>query len=332
VPDRPEDLIARIGVRATVNPNHFNVAGIIFTYQCTAACRHCLFACRPDRPHVVMPKADCVSYLRFLYRLPRVIHIAGGDCFIFYDELLDLCREAQAQGVPPHFIETNGAWCTSDDIVERRFSELSEAGVKGMFFSADPYHQEFIPAERVKRGAQIAERIFGEPNTLGAAARVDDASKFEGVASNDDALRARVRAAPPRFMVGNAYKYLAHYLDRKPIESFESARCEEQFDIDRVWEMHFDPYGNVQTNCGVVLGNAQRTSPEDILDQARVSGNPVVRTIQEAGPVGLLREAIDRGLKPRDGYGHKCELCCHARSFLRPDYPDILCPDEVYDL
>lgn len=330
--ERPEEMIGRVGVRATVDPQHFNVAGIIFTYQCSIACRHCLFACRPDRPHVVMPREDCLDYLRFFYRLPRVIHIAGGDCFIFYDEMLDVCREAQRQGAPPHFIETNSAWCTADDIVERRFSDLRDAGVMGMYFSADPYHQEFVPAARVQRGFRIATEVFGEPNVLGAMGTIPDAGRLEGIAQDDDALREKVRSGPPGYMVGNAYKYLAKYLDKKPLETFEAVRCAERFDPDHVWEYHFDPYGNLQTNCGVVLGNAKRTPLDTIADPDRVSANPIVKILSESGPLGLLQHAVDKGLEPRDGYGQKCEMCFHARSFLRPHYPQILCPDEVYDV
>ena len=183
--ERPEEMIQRVGVRAAANREHFNVAGIIFTYQCSIACRHCLFACRPARPHVAMSKEDCLEYLHFFYRLPRVIHLAGGDCFIFYDHL---------------------------------------------------------------------------------------------------------------------------------------------------WEFHLDPYGNLQTNCGVVLGNAKRTPLAEIVDPNRISANPIVRILADRGPLGLLEHAAEKGLEPRDGCGQKCEVCFHARSFLRPHYPEILCPDEVYDI
>jgi hypothetical protein len=131
-------------------------------------------------------------------------------------------------------------------------------------------------------------------------------------------------------MAGNAYKYLAGYLDPQPLEAFETVRCERLFDLAKVWEFHFDPYGSLQTNCGVVLGNTHNAKPLELLDQDRVSANPVVKILSESGPVGLLRLAVEHGLTPRDGYVHKCEVCFHARSFLRPHYPRILCPDEIY--
>jgi len=330
--ERPEAFIAREGVRAAVSRDRFSVAGIIFTYQCSIACRHCLFACRPKRPRVVMDTDDCVRYIEFYYTQPRVIHMAGGDCFLYYRNMLEVCREAQRQGTPVHFVESNSAFCTNDDLVRRRFTELRDAGVMGMFLSADVFHQEFVPAERVLRARRIATEVWGEANVLGSALSTQDPTEFEGIARDESALREHVRSRGAGRATGNSFKYLAQYLDRQPVDAFGQARCRESFDLDRMWEYHLDPYGNVQTNCGIVLGNAQRESLGEIFDQSRVWANPIVKTVSEDGPVALLHEAVERGLEARDGYVQKCELCFHARRFLRPHYPDILCPDEVYDI
>ena len=318
------------GLRWCVNPQRFNVAGIIWTYQCTIACRHCLFACRPERPHVVMRQEHCLSYLRAFHRFPRVIHLAGGECTIFYDEMLELCRAAQREGVSPHFIESNSSWCVDDAIAERRFGELRDAGILGVLLSCDPYHQEFVPAERVRRSHRIATEIFGEANVIGRAPDAASDAELEHMAEDDAALRDHARRHPPEWMTGNAYRCLAGYLDPMPLEAFDEVRCGHLFDIDRTWEFHFDPYGNLQTNCGIVLGNTRRTPPLALLTQANLSSNPIVQVVCEAGPVGLMRMAIERGLTPRAGYAAKCELCYHARLHLRPHFPDILCPDEVY--
>ena len=324
------DELRRLGLRRAVDPRRFNVAGIIWTYQCTIACRHCLFACGPARPRVVMRKDDCLAVLRAFHRHPRVIHVAGGECTLFYGELLELCRAAQLQGIPPHFIESNASWAVSDEIVRGRLTELRDAGLLGVLLSADPYHQEFVPAERVRRAARIAGRVFGEENVLGYEACVSRSAAFEGVAHDEAALREHVRTHPPGWMTGNAYRHLARWLDRRPLEAFADARCSEQFDLDRTWEFHFDPYGNLQTNCGIVLGNTRDGPPLELLAQERFSANPIVQILTEAGPVGLLRRAQERGLRPRDGYAHKCELCYHARLHLRRHYPSILCPEEIY--
>ncbi len=330
--ERPEDFIKREGLRAAVNPDVFNVAGIIWTYQCSIACKHCLFACRPNRPRVVMERHACIEYLRVFYELPRVIHIAGGDCLLFYDAMLDMWREAQRQGIPPHFVECNSHFCKDDAITEQRFRELEDAGCLGILLSVDPYHQEFVPAERVQRAFRIGGEVWGDRNVIGNREWAAKAHELEGLTQDEAALREHVRKGAPRWVVGNAYKYLRQHLDTKPVDAFAHERCQEQFDAEKTWEFHFDPYGNVQTNCGIVVGNTRRTPPAEILTQAHISANPIVQTVRDRGPVALLQEAVAKGLEPREGYACKCELCFHARLHLRPHYPDILCPDEVYEI
>lgn len=83
------------------------VAAILYTYQCTIACRHCCFASGRNRPPIRMTTPQAPAHLRSLHRLGRVIHIAGGECMIFWDDLQKLLACAQSEGVQPHFIETN---------------------------------------------------------------------------------------------------------------------------------------------------------------------------------------------------------------------------------
>ncbi len=60
--------------------NECQVAGILYTYRCTIACRHCCFGGSTARPDVRMTTAQVVRHLRSLHALGRVVHIAGGEC------------------------------------------------------------------------------------------------------------------------------------------------------------------------------------------------------------------------------------------------------------
>ena len=46
--------------------------------------------------------------------------------------------------------------------VKERLSLLRDAGVQGMYFSVDAFHQEFVRAECVCRGIRFAREIFGD--------------------------------------------------------------------------------------------------------------------------------------------------------------------------
>jgi hypothetical protein len=55
------------------------VAGILYTYRCTIACRHCCFGGSLARPDVRMTTARVVRHLRSPHELGRVVHVAGGE-------------------------------------------------------------------------------------------------------------------------------------------------------------------------------------------------------------------------------------------------------------
>lgn len=52
------------------------VAGVLFTYRCSIACKHCCFGCEQTRPDVVMTPAQCVQALRLLHETGRVVRAA----------------------------------------------------------------------------------------------------------------------------------------------------------------------------------------------------------------------------------------------------------------
>jgi hypothetical protein len=58
--------------------------------------------------------------------------------------------------------------------------------------------------------------------------------------------------------------------------------------------------------------------------------HPIVRPLLEGGPHALGRFAAARGLELAPGYVDACHLCYRAREFLRPEFPDLLAPDEMY--
>lgn len=306
-------------------------AGIILTYKCSIACRHCCFACSPNKPDVFISKDDAVEYLREFWQLDRVIHIAGGEPFTFYERLLEIVQEASRLGVPPHFVETNASWCVSDELTEKRYQELKSAGLLGIYISADMYHQEFVPSDRVRRGIRIALEIFGSENVAAASADSDFEALAE-ITTDEERLRERVLSGPP-VLVGRAARSLAHYLDKRPIQELDlhSPWGTYRTSWDFNWEIHVDPYGNVQTNCGVVLFNAQKHPlAAYFLSGKFKEDNPIAKVLCEQGVWGLLKLAEEHGYQRKDSYYQKCYFCFELRSFLRPHFPEFLAPAEIY--
>ena len=107
--------------------------------------------------------------------------------------------------------------------------------------------------------------------------------------------------------------------------------CSLELD-ERIWEVHVDPYGNIQTNCGVILGTvAAAGSVRNALAWGGRHPNPLVSILLAEGPFGLAAYA-------REHYGYtlperavsRCSFCYEVRRFLRRFHPDTFGPAEVY--
>ena len=74
--------------------------GIMANYQCTAACRHCLYACSPERSGGYISKAVAEEISSLLRKGGcRAVHIGGGEPFLDFDGLLELVQTVTSAGI-----------------------------------------------------------------------------------------------------------------------------------------------------------------------------------------------------------------------------------------
>jgi hypothetical protein len=331
-----KQVIEEEGVAAAIGKKH--VASVLFTYRCTLACKHCCFNSSPRKPPVFTPLEDALEYLKQLHTTDRVIHIAGGEAMMFFPQLLSICREAGRLGVAPHFIETNATFAVNDEITRDRLSKLKDAGVLGLLISADPFHQLHCPPERYLRCYKIAVEIFGRENVAAGDFDLETLRSFASIARNPERFRDYVLRHPP-MLVGRAGNELASLFPDRPIHELLDGMwhggegrpdCSLEFHPDTMWEIHIDPYGNIQTCCGIILGNAKETPLPQLMQTGFLGRSPIIDAVFFEGPTGLLKMAVERGYTPKPGYPQKCGLCWEVRKFLRPYFPEVLGPDEVY--
>jgi hypothetical protein len=68
------------------------------------------------------------------------------------------------------------------------------------------------------------------------------------------------------------------------------------------------------------------------MERGPASANVIARTLADGGPRALAALAQARhGFVAPDRAVSKCDLCYTVRRFLRPFYPDILGPAQVYE-
>ena len=302
--------------------------GILVTYRCNIACRHCYINCGPDRSGVMgLDLAERVlCQLKELGLRGSEAHLGGGEPFIYFDRVVEILEiAARLDMTPLSWVETNCFWCTSDEIVRERLTILKKAGVSRIWLSTDPYHQEYVPLEHVRKAQRLGVEIFGEK-----AVTVRRQHYFESPEIWND-MAAYVNSTPPMLM-GRAYKHLRGYLPRKPLEVIAREQCTDQINPKELQELHINPDGSVMaSNCsGVILGDAGRRSLAVLCGGDDWRQNDILRTLADKGPAGLLGMAPD--FKPKETYAQKCELCWEVRSYLAEAYPDTLAPTECYSL
>ena len=320
----------------------YGVAGLLFTYRCSIACQHCLFGCSTDKPDVAMTPAQCADALAMLHETNRAVHVAGGEAMMYWERLAKGLALAHEEGNAPHFIETNCSFATNGQIVRERLEFLASHGVLGLLASADPFHQEWVPPERFILVRRLAREIFGEANFWGPTQSDEEIMHLQSFARDLNRLREYVNRREI-VMVGSAFRELPRYREhfdprdeRVPRMGHRGPRknksCLDEFRAETIWEFHIDPYGNIQTNCGMILGRVGETTPACVLARGPENANEFTRTVCESGPIGLAELATkEYGFVWPESISQDCELCFLARRHLRQFHPQVFGPAEIYD-
>ena len=302
------------------------------TYRCSAACRHCLVMAAPDQDGARVSVEAAVQYGLDFAALGRAVLIAGGEALLHFHHIVRMARALKAAGVPVAFVESNGSWCTSDAQTLRRLSLLRDAGVQGMYFSVDCFHQEFVPAARVYRGIRLSWELFGRDNVLPSELAPEQAEAAERAAH--DVESRRQAAASHVHFIGRAALDLAPLVPSVPLGELLAQNCATDLDIDQLHEIQVDPYGFVRPDwCpGVNLGNTHRSRLVDLCRTEHVRRTPLLSEIAARGPVALLPLAERFGIAPRPEYASKCHLCFDLRRQLVEHMPLEFGPRQVYEV
>ncbi|OHB80385.1 MAG: hypothetical protein A2Z25_17055 [Planctomycetes bacterium RBG_16_55_9] len=144
-------------------------AGLLLTYKCNCACEFCYYNCGPDKGGL-MPVETTVEAWQSLKALAgdaAKIHLTGGEAFLYWDHLQEVLRRAQGEKLGKvDLIETNGFWATSERIIRERLKRLDELGTVRLKISTDPFHQEYVDTEPLRRLTAIATEVLGPDRVL----------------------------------------------------------------------------------------------------------------------------------------------------------------------
>jgi hypothetical protein len=294
-----------------------NLVGLhlLLTYQCLFECDHCFVWGSPFQSGTMTLEA-IRSILDQAEELGTVqsIYFEGGEPFLYYPIMLKGVQLASERGFQIGIV-TNSYWATSEqDAVE--WLKPLKGLIQDLSISSDLYHYDEDLSQQARNARAAAERL-GLPIGVISIAQPEakDAAASEGMLPlGESEVMYR----------GRATQTLVDKADPKPWETFQECPHEDFREPGRV---HLDPIGNLHICQGVSMGNLFQTPLRKICETYDPDSHPMIGPLLRGGPAGLVRHF---NLPHEARYADACHLCYHARILLRDQFPEILCPDQMY--
>jgi len=272
----------------------------------------------------------------------RSVHIGGGEPFVNFGGLLEVCESARDNMVSVDYIETNASWYTDDADAAAKLKLLRGAGVDCLLISLDPFHNEFIPYAKVKNLLRCCEK-----NNFGTFLWQ---SKFERVVRRFDENKTHaleeytekhgadfVKSVADAYGIGyngRALRILEEHgggrgAKKQPAEYFlnEPDRCAGR--LGSLHHFHVDLNGDfIPPGC---VG-----FKADIFDLCGggLDGQdyPNFLAVTEGGFGALYERAESRGFTPDSGgYVSKCALCFGVKKYIsEKDSPRDVGPEGFF--
>lgn len=299
------------------------------------------------------------------------LHLTGGEPFGHWPRLAGVAKAAFEAGLsspggpgPLDKVETNAFWATDAAVVRDRLRELDRWGMRKLAISADPYHQQFVPIERCRLAAGIAQEVLGADRVQVRwrdwlkdgfdTGSLGDQQRRELFANYAMSGRERMNGRAAGLVAPLAGGLVAgggqsrSRLRCKAVGEFADSSCGETLLGGR--HVHVDGAGRVIPGvcAGITLGWLQSSAA----DGGRAgwpgrmsagalwhcvahdwSSRRVLARLVESGPCGLLAEAAGHGFVPRAAYVSKCQLCFEIRRHLALSglHAEELGPRWLYD-
>jgi hypothetical protein len=218
-------------------------------------------------------------------------------------------------------IVTNAYWALEEeDAVEwlRPFA----SHIQKLSVSSDLFHYSEAQSRQARNAGSAAEALRIPVGTISIARPENhNAVAEEGqIKSGESGVMYRGRAA----------KVLASRAPQHGWETFTTCPYEHFREQSRV---HVDPYGNLHICQGISMGNMltdfqDYPNPlQEICARYDPDSHPIAGPLLAGGPVELVRRyEVEHGSQ----YADACHLCYETRSMLRPRFPKILGPDQMY--
>jgi hypothetical protein len=288
---------------------------LLLTYRCNFECDHCFLWGSP-RQSGTMTLAQIQEILRQAQEHSSIksIYFEGGEAFLYYPILHKGIQLAKELGFETGIV-SNGYWATTqEDALEwlRPFASILDR----ISVSSDLYHY----SEELSRQAQ---------NAQSAAQKLGISLGFISIAQPEDGSAESGIGQLPEGMSGIKYQgraavKLADRVEGQPWQSYTECPYEN---LRKPGRVHIDPFGHMHICQGISIGNLFETSINEICATYNADTHPITGALLKGGPAEL---ATQYQLSPQQTYADACHLCDSVRRELRPQFNQILAPDQIY--
>ena len=326
--------------------------GFLLSYKCSAACKHCMYACSTKWKNEWISNENLYKILAQMagiiepspygpdnINLNYGLHFTGGEPFLNFDLLCEAVEMAEELNIPSTFVETNCFWAVNNKATYEKLTILKNKGLKGILISVNPFFLEYIPFARTERAVKYGYELFGQNLIVYQSEYYKRFRSLEITKKMpfNDFLDLEGRRDFARntefFLSGRApYKIQKYNIYLKyPPKHFFKQDCSPPF--IRSWHNHVDNYGNfIPGYCGGISLGSFYDLDKLTKDGIDLDEYPVLKYIISDDFKGLLSFAKEHGYKEiRGGYLSKCHLCVDIRKHLAT-YGDFneLQPKEFY--
>lgn len=284
---------------------------ILLTYQCAYECEHC-FVWGSPRQSGTLTLEQVEEILRQAKDAGiGSIYFEGGEPFLYYAILARGARLAAEMGFSVGIV-TNAYWANS--VADAMENLQPFAGrIDDLTVSSDKYHCGECLGEN-PQNALVAAKWLGIPTGMISIAQPEgSAPETRGQIKDEGQVMYRGRAIR---LVTRAALH--------PWETFTACPHEDLREPGRV---HVDPFGNLHVCQGLVIGNLFEKPLRQICDEYDADAHPICGPLLSGGPAALVTEYH---LEHAPSYADACHLCYEARTALRPRFPELLAPDQMY--
>lgn len=288
---------------------------LLLTYQCTFECDHCFVWGSPFQSGT-MTLANIEQVLQQGRDLGTVewIYYEGGEPFLYYPVLVEAVRLARQIGFRVGVV-SNAYWATSSQDALTWLKPF-QGLIEDLSVSSDLYHySEKLSAQA--QNAQAAAEQLGIPTGLLSVAQ-------PGATDGDHPVGQLPIGESGIMYRGRAAKKLADNAVKRPWQEFNECPYEDLRDPGR---LHVDPLGNLHICQGISVGNLFETPLSELIAGYDPNSHPITAHLLEGGPRKLVEFY---GSPHEEDYADACHLCYEVRQSLRPRFPGILTPDQMY--